>query len=145
MFYRYNCTDCGREFSPEVIEQNSLYLCPRCGGSEKNQPLSGVLQILYDYQQILNKISRKKFLTLSPGKFWQYPWLWPLAYSETRSGFQMNGLSDTLLNRLSLNTNPFLKYKYNEPAHRRISNIELANDTFFPVLNESGSNLKIIS
>ncbi len=76
--YIYKCTHCQKEFLPADIEFNFHYLCPSCGRAEKNQPLQGVLKILYDYSHLRRKISRARFLRLPAGQFWHYLELWPL-------------------------------------------------------------------
>jgi len=85
--YHYNCSHCGADFPATEIESGFQYLCPNCGQLEKNQPLRGVLKILYDYEWIRKKISRREFLQLPAGQMWQYPYLWPLEAGQTDLGF----------------------------------------------------------
>ncbi|HOI28808.1 MAG TPA: threonine synthase [Melioribacteraceae bacterium] len=99
--YFYKCFDCGKEYSATQIENNFVYLCPICGMAERNKPLRGVFTVEYDYNSIKKKLSRKKFLNLSPGKFLNYKPLWPLKKYPP----------DEILNRLELNSSPVLKYK----------------------------------
>ncbi len=99
--YHYKCFDCKKEFSSKQIEKNFVYLCPICGKAERNKPLKGVLTIEYDYDDIKKKISKKKFLKLTPGKFWEYPFLWPIKKYP----------SEKILSRLRLNQTPILNYK----------------------------------
>jgi threonine synthase len=91
--YFYKCFTCSTEFSSEEIERNFIYLCPICGKAEKNQPIEGVLAIEYDYHLLKKKLSREDFLKLTPGKFWLYPYLWPLNFQN---------FSEDQLNKLSL-------------------------------------------
>jgi len=43
------CTTCGKEYSPDKVR----YLCPKCSKNYKpGIPLSGVLEVLYDYKLI---------------------------------------------------------------------------------------------
>ena len=99
--YIYKCFNCKKEFSAELIEDNFYYLCPDCGKAEKNQPLKGVLTIEYDYNELKKKLSRDKFLKLTPGKFWLYPDLWPVNFQN---------FSDDQLNKLALPADLLLKY-----------------------------------
>ena len=80
--YIYKCFNCKKEFSSEVIEKESHYLCPKCGKAEKNKPLEGVLTVEYDYNELKKKLSKKDFLNLNPGKFWLYPDLWPINFQN---------------------------------------------------------------
>lgn len=101
--YFYKCFDCGNKFSSKQIEENFIYLCPSCGKAERNKPLKGVLTVEYDYKLLRKKLSRKIFLNLSPGKFWQYKLLLPLNKYP----------SNKILSLLELNTSPVLSYKVN--------------------------------
>lgn len=97
--YIYKCYDCGKQFSSKQIEENFVYLCPGCGKSGRNKPLRGVLTVQYDYDEIKKKISKNKFLKLTPGKLWEYPLLWPI------KKFPDSGT----LSILQLNNNPVIK------------------------------------
>jgi threonine synthase len=99
--YIYKCYDCGAEYSSKEVEKDFLYLCPVCGKAERNKPLKGVLIIEYDYKKIRENFSKQKFLKLTPGKFWQYPFLWPIKKYP----------SENILSRLSLISNPILNYE----------------------------------
>lgn len=99
--YFYKCFDCGKEYSSIQIEERFVYLCPLCGKAERNKPLRGVLTVEYDYNSLKKKLSRKKFLSLTPGKFLNYKPLWPLKKYPP----------DDILNRLELNSSPVLNYK----------------------------------
>jgi threonine synthase len=99
--YNYKCSNCKKEFSAKVIEDNFYYLCPDCGNAGKNQPLNGVLTVEYDYDEINNKLSREKFLRLAPGKFWLYPELWPINFQN---------INDDQLIKLALPADQLLKY-----------------------------------
>lgn len=83
--YIYKCFKCHEEFSSDVIEKNFHYLCPVCGRAKRNKPLEGVLEIVYDYDELKNKLSREYFLKLAPGKFWLYPDLWPVNFQNFRN------------------------------------------------------------
>jgi threonine synthase len=106
--YFYKCLNCSKEFSSELIENESHYLCPACGIAEKNKPLIGVLQIVYYYDSLKKIISRDKFLNYEPGKFWLYPELWPLHFSANEEF--VKGIPDERLERLAFNSSSFLKY-----------------------------------
>ncbi len=108
--YYYKCSICDKEFSAADIEKNGHYLCPACGRTEENQPLRGVLTVLYDYDLIKKKIDRKKMLGFSPGVHYLYPELWPLDYTEPNN---LTGISNSLLHRLSLPSNSFYTVRLN--------------------------------
>ncbi|MEW6196354.1 MAG: threonine synthase [Bacteroidota bacterium] len=99
--YHYKCFDCGKEFSSKGIEENFVYLCPNCGRTERNKPLKGVLTIEYDYAKIKKTILKNKFLKLTPGKFWDYPFLWPIKKYPLKK----------ILSRLQLSPAPILDYE----------------------------------
>lgn len=101
MIYLYKCFNCKKEFAAEVIEKEFHYLCPECGKAEKNKPLKGVLEIVYDYESLKKKLSKEKFLKLTPGKFWLYPDLWPINFQKFK---------DDQLIKLSLPSDQLLKY-----------------------------------
>lgn len=100
--YLYKCTSCNQHFSFSEIEDNAFYICPTCGIIEKNQPLKGVLEILYDYDEIKNNTSKESFLKNEIGKFWQYSYLFPLEYNSKN----LIGVSESELNKLTLPNNP---------------------------------------
>ncbi|MBT8379309.1 MAG: threonine synthase [Ignavibacteria bacterium] len=100
--YSYKCFKCSEIYSVEEIEKGIHYLCPKCGKSEKNKPLEGVLTVEYHYNELEKKISREEFLRLTPGKFWLYPDLWPLDF---------NNFEDDQLNKLALPADQLFNYK----------------------------------
>lgn len=106
--YFYKCFNCKEKYESEKIENDLIYLCPKCGSNEKNKPLNGVLEIVYDYPEIKNKISKEYFLKLQPGKFWEYPYLWPIKYDE--NGLQ--SISAEQLNKLVLNSSNIIDIEY---------------------------------
>jgi threonine synthase len=106
--YFYKCFDCGKTYDKDTIEKNLIYLCPNCGKVEKNQPLRGVLLIEYDYSSIKKKHSKKDFLKLQPGKFWQYDFLWPINFKN----HAVVSLIRNDINRLALPQNNLLKYSF---------------------------------
>ena len=101
MKYLYKCFNCKEEFSSEVIEKEFHYLCPKCGKAGKNKPLEGVLEVIYDYEGLKKKLSKEKFLNLTPGKFWLYPELLPLKFEN---------FSEEKINRLALPEDLIFKY-----------------------------------
>ncbi|MBK7106351.1 MAG: pyridoxal-phosphate dependent enzyme [Ignavibacteriae bacterium] len=106
--YLYKCFNCKSEFDANEIESNQIYLCPKCGKLEKNQPLIGVLEIIYDYKKIKNEISKEEYLKNKVGKFWEYPYLWPLKFS----GNKFEDISESKVNKLTLLENPISEIKY---------------------------------
>lgn len=87
-------------FSSTEIEDNLIYLCPRCGKAEKNTPLKGVMTVEYDYKKIKKKYSKERFFKHQPGKFWLYPYLWPVNKYPDK----------TVLERLQLNNKPIVQF-----------------------------------
>ena len=104
--YYYKCSQCGAEYSPSEIEDNFVYLCPKCGSTKKNQPLEGVLTLQFDYDYLRKKYTTEFFRNLTAGKFWDYAELFPL---EMKNNLP-NKISEEKLARLSLLENPVLKY-----------------------------------
>ena len=139
MSYYYKCYDCARQFTPEQIEKGNVYLCPECGKANKNEPLHGVLEIEYDYENLRKTLSREDFLTLLPGKFWLYLELWPIDFSkanakltsrlslpaDTLSEFDFGGRSVMILDETR---NPTLSYKDRASALVALKAIELGID-----------------
>jgi len=103
--YNYCCFTCGTKFSSNEIEDNLIYLCPKCGKAEKQKPLEGVLLIEYDYDRIKSNISREDFLQTESGKFWLYPYLCPIDFGKVDSH---------IFNRLILPADNLLNYKIND-------------------------------
>ena len=112
--YHYECFSCQSQFSRHEIENNLLYICPKCGKAEKNKPLIGVLKIIYDYLSIRKKISKKDFLNFPPGKFWLYPQLWPLEYSTKGESIVFKGITEPQLLSIKTTSSPLFKAKYND-------------------------------
>ncbi len=110
--YRYNCFDCGNQFSADAIERKPYYLCPKCGSHKPNEPLKGVLLIEYDYASIRKKMKREDFLKIPAGQFWRYPFLWPLQFKQNQSNYSFDQISQQMLNRLTLNPHPIMQYEY---------------------------------
>ena len=99
--YIYKCSSCQKEFKAKEIELNFVYLCPSCGKAERNKPLNGVLETVYDYESLKKKLSKGKFLNLTPGEFWLYPDLWPINFQN---------FTDNQLIKLALSSDQLLKY-----------------------------------
>ncbi len=118
--YIYKCTSCKSEFNSNDIENNFQYLCPKCGTAKANQPLTGVLQIEYDYNSIKETLSREIFLELESGKFWLYPELWPLDFSK---------LDNSVLNRLALPSSTLIDYQLGD------NNFSILDETRNPTLS----------
>jgi threonine synthase len=118
--YIYNCFNCNKEFSAELIEDNFHYLCPDCGKAEKNRPLKGVLTVEYNYDEFKKKLNREEFLRLPPGKFWLYPLLWPINFTT---------FNETILNQLVLPEDQLLSFKY------KGADISLMDETRNPTLS----------
>ena len=110
--YFYKCFNCDKEFSSEIIENEYHYLCPACGTAEKNKPLIGVLEVVYNYDKLRRIISRDKFLNYGPGEFWLYRELWPLQFLANKE--IVKGIPDEKLERLALNRSSFLKFNFED-------------------------------
>lgn len=53
----YQCTQCGKPFSPAQV----TYLCPHCGPNYiPGGPLTGILQVLFDYEAISKEFNKDK-------------------------------------------------------------------------------------
>jgi len=87
--YFYRCHSCKLEFDSERIEKEGHYLCPDCGTANDNEPLHGVLNVIYDLDYLRKNLSRTRFLELRLGCPWLYPELWPLDYSYKKFNQQM--------------------------------------------------------
>ena len=105
MHYLYKCKTCKQNYLPEEFEKDFQYLCPNCGTTEKNKPLTGTLLIDYDYNHLKKLFSREEFLKQPVGEFWLYPYLWPL---------HSVSISDKIKNRLKLSGNPILDYSFQD-------------------------------
>lgn len=103
LHYIYKCSACGRTWPPERIEPDG-YLCPDCGKWRKQEPLEGVLRIEYDYASLRNRMDRARFLSLSPGRMWEYPELWPLKVA-TKTGEAFAGIARSRLESFALPQN----------------------------------------
>lgn len=117
--YIYKCCDCGAEYSSKEVEKDFLYLCPVCAKAERNKPLKGVLKIEYEYKKIRENFSKQKFFKITPGNFWQYPFLWPIKKYP----------SEKILSRLSLTADPILNYEIEGKT------IQFFDDTRNPTLS----------
>ena len=123
--YLFRCSNCDNEYSVSEIEDHLLYICPKCGSNKKNKPLSGVLEVVYDYGLVKSNISKEAFLRLSGGKIWEYPYLWPLDYDDTG----IVGISSELLNKLSLSANNIYGIEY------EASKLKIFDDSRNPTLS----------
>lgn len=114
--YYYKCFSCRSKFSRQQIEVEQNYLCPNCGKAERNKPLVGVLQVIYDYLSISKELRKSDFLDLTPGKFWIYPQLWPLDYSLKKSKIFIKGISENQLENIQTTSYPLTiaKFRNNE-------------------------------
>jgi threonine synthase len=114
--YYYECFSCKSQFTKHHIEDDLLYLCPKCGKAEKNKPLVGVLKIIYDYKSINKEIDKNNFLKLTPGKLWLYPQLWPLDYSWKHGEISIHTATEQKLKYLQLTSSPLqeVTFKNNE-------------------------------
>ncbi len=117
--YIYKCFDCEKEINSTEIESNLIYLCPDCGTAEKNEPLKGVLQIIYNYDSIKNEITREEFLNFIPGQIKYYPQLLPLK----------NKLDEKQLSRIKFPQSPLLNVSIENYS------VQIFDDTKNPTLS----------
>lgn len=110
--YFYQCFNCKKEFSSELIEENLIYLCPDCGKAERNKPLEGVLIIKYDYDQLKKKLSREALLNKLPGQIWKFPEILPLKFNHHT--IEILSIDSNLLDSLTLNCTPVIKLNYDD-------------------------------
>lgn len=112
--YYYECFSCKSQFTKQQIEDNLLYLCPKCGKAEKNKPLVGVLRIIYDYNSIRKVIKKNDFLNLTPGEFWHYPQLLPLDYSIKKNSIVIKGITESQFDNIKTVSSPLLKIQHDK-------------------------------
>jgi len=120
--YLYKCFDCSTEYTPEEIENNFIYLCPKCGTANRNEPLKGVLKILYDYIDIREKVSGEQFLKNPIGEIWNYPFLLPLEVENDK----ISKVTFLQLEKLRLTK---------EPIYNIEKNLQIFDDTRNPTLS----------
>ncbi len=105
--YKYQCFDCKKYYSSTKIEENRIYLCPRCGEAKRNMPLKGVLKVRYDKEFIKENLSRDNLLNMTIGEFWTYPYLWPLEIN----GDQLVSIPSNYLEKIALYNHPLVQGK----------------------------------
>lgn len=110
--YFYFCSDCKKEFPAFQIERELIYLCPSCGKTERNQPLIGILRIIYDYSTIDRKVFRDKLLNAFPGRIWNFPEILPLRFDNYKERYPL--IDESKLNSVSLNSSPLIKLSYKD-------------------------------
>ncbi|MCB0753051.1 MAG: pyridoxal-phosphate dependent enzyme [Ignavibacteriae bacterium] len=93
--------------------------------TEKNKPLGGVLEVVYDYASIKSSVSKESFLEKKVGQLWQFPYLWPLKYNANK----LNGISEIQLNKLTLNEHPISEINYGDNL------IQIFDDSRNPTLS----------
>jgi threonine synthase len=126
--YFYKCFSCHKEFNASKIESDIIYLCTDCGKAERNKPLQGTLEVIYDYDNIRKNLSADRFLKNSPGKFWLYPQLWPLPYSMDKDQVTFNKIDPSVFNKIKLNSS-FYEYTF------RGKTLSFLDDTLNPTLS----------
>ena len=112
--YYYECFTCKSKFSKQQIENNLLYLCPKCGKAEKNKPLVGVLKLRYNYNSISEEIKKNDFLNSTTGKFWFYPQLWPLDYTLKKDSISIKGITESQLDSIKIVSSPLVKVNHDK-------------------------------
>jgi len=112
--YCYECFTCKSKFSKQQIENNLLYLCPKCGKAEKNKPLVGVLKLRYNYNSISEEIKKTDFLNSTTGKFWFYPQLWPLDYTLKKDSISIKGITESQLDSIKIVSSPLVKVNHDK-------------------------------
>jgi len=112
--YYYECFTCKSKFSKQQIENDLLYLCPKCGKAEKNKPLVGVLKLRYNYNSISEEIKKNDFLNSTTGKFWFYPQLWPLDYTLKKDSISIKGITESQLDSIKIVSSPLVKVNHDK-------------------------------
>ncbi len=112
--YYYECFTCKSKFSKQQIENDLLYLCPKCGKAEKNKPLIGVLKLRYNYNSISEEIKKNDFLNSTTGKFWFYPQLWPLDYTLKKDSISIKGITESQLDSIKIVSSPLVKVNHDK-------------------------------
>lgn len=105
--YQYRCFQCNKTYPAATIEKELIYLCPTCGSAERNQPLTGVLLIDYDFDYLRKKLHREEFLKLRAGRFWLYPELYPLQKEVDGNRLERIALPATGMPRFDIDGNYF--------------------------------------
>lgn len=108
--YYYQCIHCQQKLDAKEVEENFIYLCPSCGRAEKNAPLKGVLQVIYDYSAVAFQWQKESFLKLPAGQPYLYPQLWPLEFEQETK--QLEKIPTQLLQNLSLPGNQILNFDF---------------------------------
>ncbi len=103
MHYLYKCSKCGKEFDAEFIESNNYYLCPDCGALEKNAPLEGVLEVEYNYSNIIKEYGIIDLKEKISGSFESIPELLPLSFDKTLTPV-FKGITSKQLNIIKLSS-----------------------------------------
>ncbi len=129
--YIYKCFDCNSEYTPKEIENNVIYLCPNCGTANRNEPLKGVLNILYDYEIIKENVCKEHFLKNPVGEIWIYPYLLPL---ETEN-HKITNIDPLQFEKLRLTK---------EPIYNIEKNLQIFDDTRNPTLSYKDRATQII-
>jgi threonine synthase len=120
--YQYRCFDCGRTYAPEQIENEFIYLCPACGTCERNTPLKGVLEIIYDYDLVKKSLSREKLLATQAGQFWLHHEMYPITAPSPEQA--------QLFEKMRLSQNPVAPLKTKE-----VGTFLAFDDTLNPTLS----------
>jgi len=110
--YIYKCSNCGKEYSSDKVENELIYLCPNCGEAKRNTPLKGVLEIVYDYESLRKRISFNDLIKRDSGDIRSYIELLPIKYDSNDRSIESVYNND--LNRLRLPQNSVVKKKIDE-------------------------------
>lgn len=105
--YIYRCFNCRKEISATETEMNKYYLCPSCGETNKNRPLKGVLEIVYDYHNLKKLISVSDFINRTAGNIYSYKELLPIEYNDSENSIK--SISADEMKRLHLPDNSLIK------------------------------------
>lgn len=108
--YIYKCVDCDRTYVRDEVR----YLCPACGARYcPGQPLSGVLEAVFDYDKIAHKFDKHRpdwslFSAVEPRYFPNYPVGNTPLFRAERLGKEL-GLTNLWLKNDGLNPSGSLK------------------------------------
>ncbi|MBD3348887.1 MAG: threonine synthase [Candidatus Eisenbacteria bacterium] len=66
------CAKCGRSYGADQVR----YVCPDCGGE-------GILDVLYDYEEMARRVTRRSFADTGEFSLWRYLPMLPVASSAS--------------------------------------------------------------
>ncbi len=99
--YLYECRDCRAQHSSVNVEENRIYLCPDCGSAAAGAPLKGVLEIIYDYKFLKQKLNKDQFFAANHYSPLLYPELLPLKSTKKNTTVNYDDIDPHLISLFS--------------------------------------------